>query len=172
VDIAIDGHGSVDLVVAAGADRDGNIVDHAEAFAVVGEGVVESSADADAHSVGQRLAGGEDGAASGSQKASASSREYGISISISSRGLRVPVRSFCTYSGLWTRRMSWSVASWGSRKSSASGYTGGDQAIVNAAIFFGGEDVVADGEETAVAIDELEGSAGEALHHTLNAMSS
>src|ERR1700751_2921343 len=38
---------------------------------------------------------------------------------------------------------------------------------MNAAIFFGGEDVVADGEKICVAIDELEGEHGEALHHTL-----
>src|ERR1700751_909727 len=38
---------------------------------------------------------------------------------------------------------------------------------MNAAIFFGREDVVADGEKICVAIDELEGEHGEALHHTL-----
>jgi hypothetical protein len=42
-----------------------------------------------------------------------------------------------------------------------SGYTIRDQAIADAAVFLGGKDVGADGEEIRVAIDELEGEHGE-----------
>jgi hypothetical protein len=41
---------------------------------------------------------------------------------------------------------------------------------VNAAVFFGGKDVIADGEVVGIAVDELEGEHGEAFHHTLNTM--
>ena len=54
VDVGVDDHGSLDgTVVLEAADGDGDVVDDAEAFAVVGEGVMEAAAD-----VGRR-AGGE-----------------------------------------------------------------------------------------------------------------
>ena len=40
------------------------------------------------------------------------------------------------------------------------GDAGGDEAVANAAIFFRGEDVLADGQEIGVAVDELEGEHG------------
>ena len=49
------------------------------------------------------------------------------------------------------------MAGWGSRKSFGVGDAGRDQAVADAAIFFGREDVVADGEVVRVAVDELEG---------------
>ena len=53
VDITIDGHGSADFpVVLKAADGDGYVVDHAEAFAVVGEGVMEAAADVDGDAIG------------------------------------------------------------------------------------------------------------------------
>ena len=60
--VAVDGHGGANLVVALhAADGDRHIVDHAESLAMVGEGMVESSANADADFVGQGLARREDG---------------------------------------------------------------------------------------------------------------
>jgi hypothetical protein len=52
MNIAIDGHGAADSVIALhAADSDGNIVNHAEAFAVIGEGVVKSAADVEADAI-------------------------------------------------------------------------------------------------------------------------
>ena len=52
VNIAIHRHGSADLVIALQTtDRHRNIVDHAEALAMIGMRVMKSSADADADSV-------------------------------------------------------------------------------------------------------------------------
>src|SRR5258708_34508897 len=46
MNIAIDGHGGANLVVTLhAADGDSNVVNHAEALAMVGEGVVKSAAD-------------------------------------------------------------------------------------------------------------------------------
>src|SRR5579872_3884302 len=65
--IAIDGHRSADLVITLQTpDCNGDVVDHAEALAMVGEGVMKSSANRDADFVGQGLARRED-RSSGSQ---------------------------------------------------------------------------------------------------------
>src|SRR5215471_4626069 len=65
MDVAIDRHCGTDLVVALKtADGDGDIVDHAESFAVVGKCVMESTADADRNFVNEALLGCEDGAPS------------------------------------------------------------------------------------------------------------
>ena len=53
--------------------------------------------------------------------------------------------------------MSWSVRGLGSRKSVRVGDAAGDQPVANATIFFGREDVIADGQVVGVAVDELEG---------------
>ena len=61
MDIAIDRHGGANLAVALhAADGDGHIVNHAEAFAVVGKGVVEAAADVKGYSITQGVLGGED----------------------------------------------------------------------------------------------------------------
>ena len=64
MDVAIDRHRGANLVVALhAADGDGHVVDHAEAFAVIGERVMKSSADADGHAVVEGLVGGQHGTA-------------------------------------------------------------------------------------------------------------
>src|SRR5215472_4639367 len=61
MDVAVDRHGGADFVIPLqAADRDSDVVDHAESFAVVREGVMEASANADAYSVLQGLASRED----------------------------------------------------------------------------------------------------------------
>lgn len=48
VDVGIDDHGGADgAVMLETADGDGYVVDDAEAFAVVGKGVMEAAADVD-----------------------------------------------------------------------------------------------------------------------------
>jgi hypothetical protein len=84
VHVAIDGHGLVNLAIALhAADGDGDIVDHAEAFAVIGERVMESSADADRHAVVERVIGGQHRAAGGEPEA--------LLPTPASTGLRVPI---------------------------------------------------------------------------------
>jgi hypothetical protein len=66
VHVAIDRQGSTDRAVfLQAADRHGHIVDHAESLAVVGEGVVKSSADVDGDFVVQAMLRSEDRSAGG-----------------------------------------------------------------------------------------------------------
>src|SRR5208282_1963151 len=105
MDVAIDGHRRTNLVVTLhAADGDGHVVDHTKAFAVIGEGVMESSADADRHAVVQGMVGG----------------EYGTSSSNSSSAVSVPVFNLWTYCGVCTSSTSWSVAGRGATKSEGS----------------------------------------------------
>ena len=64
MNVAINHQGAFDLVVfLQAANGDGDVVDHAEALAVVGEGMMKSSAEADADAVLERAASGENGTA-------------------------------------------------------------------------------------------------------------
>src|SRR5258706_575537 len=58
VNVAVDGHGGANLVIALHAPNgDGHIVDHAKAFAVVCEGVVEPAPDVEGHAISQSVLG-------------------------------------------------------------------------------------------------------------------
>src|ERR1039458_1121708 len=62
MDVAIDGHRGANFAVSLhAADGDGHVVDHAEAFTVTRKGVMESSADADPHSVVRGMISGQHG---------------------------------------------------------------------------------------------------------------
>src|SRR5439155_24079323 len=64
VNVAIHGHGGADFVIALhAADGDRHVVNHAEALAMVGEGVVESAADVEGDSILQRILSSQDGPA-------------------------------------------------------------------------------------------------------------
>src|SRR5271169_1541137 len=64
VDVAVHGHGALDeLPLLQAADGDGEVVDHAKTFAVIGEGVMKAAADADADAVGKRALGRQNGTA-------------------------------------------------------------------------------------------------------------
>src|SRR5207248_11284378 len=55
VNVAINGHGTLDFALALhAANRDRDIMDHAEAFTVVREGMMKSAADVECHTVPQR----------------------------------------------------------------------------------------------------------------------
>ena len=61
VDIAIHGHGASDSVIPLhAADGHGHVVNHAEAFAVVGKGVMKSAADVDGDAIFQSTVGSQD----------------------------------------------------------------------------------------------------------------
>ena len=61
VDVAIHGHGAGDFVIALhAADGDGHVMNHAEAFAMVGKGVMESAADVECDSILQCIVRRED----------------------------------------------------------------------------------------------------------------
>src|SRR5205085_6589556 len=63
VHVAINGHGAGDLAVLLHApDGDRDVVDHAEAFAVVRMGVMESAADIEGDAVAQRALCSQNGA--------------------------------------------------------------------------------------------------------------
>jgi hypothetical protein len=64
MDVAIEHHGSHDVsVTLKAANRDGDIVDDAEALTVIGKGVVKTASDVNAAVVAQSLLGSHDGAA-------------------------------------------------------------------------------------------------------------
>ena len=61
VDIAIHRHGPRDpSILLHAADRDCDVVDHAEALAMVGKGMVKSAADVKRDSISQRVLSSED----------------------------------------------------------------------------------------------------------------
>src|ERR1700680_195662 len=60
MNVAIDSHGGVNLVVALHTtDGDGNIVDHAESLAMVGKSMMEAAANVNGDAIGQSLARGQ-----------------------------------------------------------------------------------------------------------------
>jgi len=60
VDVAVYGHGAGDSVIALHApDGDGHIVNHAEAFAVVGKRMMESATDVEGDVILQSIIGGQ-----------------------------------------------------------------------------------------------------------------
>src|SRR5437588_7589855 len=64
MDVAIDGHGASDLALflhAPNGDRD--VMDHAEAFAVVGMSMMKSATDIEGDTISQSTLCGQDGAA-------------------------------------------------------------------------------------------------------------
>ena len=165
--IAIEGHGGANLVVALhAADRYGDVVDHAEALAVVGEGVVESAADAYAHFVYEAMARGED--------RSTGSQPEGVHQLRRERNLQLLRFTRTKRSSLQFLHILWRMdqqnvevgRGLGFEKVAHVGDAGGEKTVANAAIFFGRKDVSTDGEIVGVAIDELEGQHDEANHHT------
>src|SRR5215469_7048109 len=59
--IAIDGHGALDeLALLQPADGDREVVQHTEALAVIGKGMVKAATDVHAGSIAQSKLGGED----------------------------------------------------------------------------------------------------------------
>ena len=165
--IAIEGHRGANLVVALhSADGHGDVVDHAESLAMIGKGVVKAAADADADFVDQGLARCEDRAARRQPES------VGKIARVGNLHFHFFARAECAglqllhVVGLVDEKYVL-VGRWlGFEKVGGVGDAGGDQAIANAAILFGREYVVADGEVIGVAVDEFEREHDEAIHHT------
>ena len=137
-------------------DGHGHIVDHAEAFAVVGERVVEAAADADGNGVHESLAGSENGPSSGQPE---SLHQFGrvgyleLLLLASGEGASfqlVNVVKFVNEKNVLV------LGGFGREEVLGTGELGFQQAFADAAVLFGWEDVLADGEVVAVAIDEFE----------------
>src|SRR5207237_10061787 len=61
MDVAVYGHGAGNLVVALHATNgDSHVVNHAEAFAMVGKGMVEAAADVEGDAIFQRIVRSQD----------------------------------------------------------------------------------------------------------------
>jgi hypothetical protein len=154
VDIAINGHGGADLVIPLqAADGDGDIVDHAESFAVIGEGVMESSTDADADFVGEGAVSGKNGASGGKPEGFDQVAGVGnlhLKFFAWSEGAGA---EFADVVGLVDEENVLVVGGLGLEEVAGVGDLGGDQAVVNATILFGWEDVGADREVVGVAVD-------------------
>ena len=158
MDVAVDGHGGADFIIALqAADGDGNVVDHAESFTMVRKGVVESAANADADSVYQALTRSQDRSAGGEPECIGEFLGVGdLHFHFFALGERpcfqllhvlglVDQEDVLIAGGLWLEKVF------------RAGDTGGDQAVADAAVLFGGKDVIADGKVIGVAIDQLEG---------------
>src|SRR5580692_35975 len=66
MDVAINSHRGANLAITLHtANGDGNVVDHAEALAVTGEGMMESTANVDGHAVVEGTIGCQHGTARG-----------------------------------------------------------------------------------------------------------
>ena len=60
MDVAVDRHGGANLVVPLhAADRHRHVMNHAKAFAVIGESVVEAAADVEGHAILEGMLGGQ-----------------------------------------------------------------------------------------------------------------
>ena len=149
VDVGIDDHGAGNQAFGLeGADGDGNVVEGTEAFAVVGEGVMEAAADVVGGVVGEGEAGGEEGAAGGEEKAVSHGGAPG------------------DFEGLELARGEGAVAKGGGPGGGVdeldlgvgSGFRGVDggvgEAFADEAVFLGGEDVGAEVEVVGGVVDE------------------
>ncbi len=157
MDVAIHDHRAADPFLALhDADGDGDVVDHAEAFAMVGKGMVESAAEAEADAVLQRAASGQDGAAGvepesvhqfvgeGDLHRQLFARGQGTGAELVDVVVAVGEKHFVVFRRLWSNEVS----------------SGGDPLIQHAAgdeaVFFGREHMLPDRQIVSVAVDELE----------------
>ena len=159
--VAIDSHRGANLVVALqAADSHGHVVDHAESLAVVGKRMMKSAADADADSSVRHCRAARIDPPAASQNASTSSRRVGnFHFHFFARAERAGLQLLHILRRVHQQNV---LIGRGLRfeKICGLGDAVGDQPVVNAPIFFGGEDVVADGKVVGVAVDELEGEHG------------
>ena len=142
--VAVDGHGGADLVVALqAADGDGDVVDHAEALAVIGEGVVKSAAEADGNFVGQALAGGEDGSTGGEPEGVGQlARVRDLHFHFFALGERAGLELLHVF-GFVDQKDILIAGGLGLEEIGGVGDAGGDEAVADPAVLFGVKDVVA-----------------------------
>jgi hypothetical protein len=155
--VAVDSHRGVDPVVALHAtNRNRDVVDHAESFAVVGEGVVKSASNADRDLIRQCLARGEDRSASRQpERVDQVARIGNLHLHFFARAERAGGQLVDVFGLVDEKNVL--ISGWPRfEEVRLLGNAALDQAIANAAVFFGGEDVLADRQIVRVAVDELE----------------
>ena len=160
--VTIEGHGGANLVIALqAADGHGHIVDHAESFAVVGKGVVESAANADADLVGQALAGCQDRSASRQPEGvDQVAREGNFHFHFFARAEGAALQ-FLHVLRLVDQQNVLVGGGLRFQEIRVVGDAADDQLVADAAVFLGREDVLPDREVIGVTVDELEGEHGD-----------
>ena len=167
--VAINRHRPANLAVTLHAsDGDGHVVNHAEALAVIGERVMESSANADCHTVAESIIGGQNGAARGQpeglyQGGRKGDFEFHLLAWSERAGLQFLdiLRSVDEQDILIGCRMR-------SDKIGRLGNSGPEQPVMNALVFFRGKNMGADGQVIVVAVDKLEGQhSGLSIQHSV-----
>ena len=158
MNVAIDSHGGVNLVVALHTtDGDGNIVDHAESLAMVGKSMMEAAANVNGDAIGQSLARGQNRSACRQPECldefgGKRNFELHLFLRAESAGLQLAnilrgVDQQDVLIGGWLR---WEEVF-------GTGDSRLQQAVVDSAIFLSREDVSTDGKVILVAVNEFEG---------------
>src|ERR1017187_8105863 len=156
--VAVDRHRGANLAVALhAADGNRHIVDHAEAFAVIRERVMESSAKADRDAVVEGMPGRQNGAARIEPEGAHQRRrvrDFEFQLFASAERTRLQFLDVLRS----VHKQHVLVGCWiGNDKIGRRRNSGGEQMFMNALVFFGGKNMGADGQGVVVAIDELEG---------------
>ena len=155
--IAIDGHGALDeLALLQLADGDREVVQHTEALAVIGKGMVKAATDVHAGAIAQSELGGEDGAAGVQHEGVDHLRRiWDLHLQLFTRAetafhqlvdvvRRVHQHHVGFRGGLRFHKVG--VVNHALRK----------QALANEAVLVGAKDVITDREEVLLAVDKLE----------------
>jgi hypothetical protein len=168
MDVAIYCHRFANLLIALHAtDGNRNIVDHAEAFAVIGKRVMESSSDADGHAVDEGMIGGQHRSASGEPEGAYQLRRVrDFELQLFARAERARPQLLNVARGVHQK-----YVFVGGRPRGDEVRCGGnsrrDQPVVNALVLFGGENVRPDGQVVVIAVDEFEGKhSGLSIRHS------
>jgi len=161
VDVAIHGHGARDLLLLLqAADGHGHVVDHAEALAVVGEGVVEAAAQVEGHAVSQRVLGRQDGAARGQPEGAHQLRRVR---DLEQQFLLIGERAGLELADVVGGVHQQDVVVRGRLRLQEvlrRGQARFQQPLVDEPVLLGGEDMRAQGQVVAVAVDQLKGQHG------------
>src|SRR5215469_4465679 len=158
VHIAVDGHRGANLAVALhAADGNRDVVNHAEALAVIGESMVKSPSDIDGHAILPSVLRRKNRTSRCQpERANQFRREGNLELEFLPRGQRSGLQFIHV-----RRRVHQQNVLIGCRLGSEKVRGIGDsffyQAPVYATVLLGGKDVLPDGEIVFVAVDELEG---------------
>ncbi len=156
--VAIHGHRGTYFVVALqAADCHGYIVDHAEPLAVVGKGVMKASANVDRDAIAQRVLRRQYRPTGGEPECLHQFRRKGnFQLQFFARAQRAGLQLVYIL-GLVDQQNVLIRGGLGIQKVAGLCDARFQQPVVNAPVFFGREDVLADGEIVAVAVNQFEG---------------
>ncbi len=158
VNIAIQRHGGTDFFISLhAADRDRNVVDHAEAFAVIGEGMMKPAANADRDAVVERIIGGQHRSAGGHPECAHQLRRvWNLHLQFLARAERAGFQFLHVLRRVYQQNV---FIGGGTRSNEVGGvgHIHGHQSVVYASVLLTGKYVVPDGQEIIFAIDKLKG---------------